>query len=172
MARCSRSQARSAPVRAREESSDVLDLGYDHGPIRCVPRLKGARSDCRTRTNGAVRYTSLVPTFVYRALVLALTIQLFWMGIAHGCQRDLVQALAHCGACTVHSSAFDRGDSSEDSTANDACPACHMVSLHVDFATEGASVVTDRRAPAALTQPSHVSHPAEGPERPKWVPAA
>ena len=118
-----------------------------------------------------MRYTPAVPKLPHFILVMALILQVFWTGAAHGCQRDLSPGTAHCGVCAIAAPADDRGDNSDDNAGSDACSACHIVSLQEKFATSDGIFVTGRRAPAAPVLPVYAYHPAEGPERPKWVPA-
>ncbi len=119
-----------------------------------------------------MRYTPPVPKLTHLVLVVALILQVFWTGVAHGCQRDLPPGIAHCGVCAVSVAAHDPSDDSNDSAASDACSACHMVSLQAEFGTAVGIFVTECRAPGGLVEPVHAYHPADGPERPKWVPAA
>ena len=131
-----------------------------------------ARDNGRCHANVAMRYTPPVPKLTRLVLVLTLIVQVFWTGVAHGCQRDLLPGTAQCGVCAGAASAHDRGDNSDDSAGSDACSACHIVSLQVDFATSDGIFVTARRAPAPPILPVYAYDPADGPERPKWGRAA
>lgn len=108
----------------------------------------------------------------YLLLMVVVSVQVFWTVAAHGCQRDLIPAIAHCGACVTSASMPDGGDNPDDNTNDDACGACHIVSIPAEKPTVGSIVALVRRAPAFPAQRHHSSHPAEGPERPKWIPSA
>lgn len=134
-------------------------------------RCEEADRSCQGHQTCAVRYNPQVRKLTNLMLLLAVFVQMFWTGVAHGCQQELGPTTGHCVPWFSTAPSTDQGDGSHDGSAVDACSACHLVFFYAALVAEQ-QPGSDREANVGVTKQLRSSHFAERPDRPKWTPAA